>query len=292
MREERKKERNWLLFIISTVTLLALCLAYILFYDYSKSNAIFALVISVLPNLVATLIIVVVVYLVLKRRGIDKEKEFKEDIIQGIYKEINQKLDGKNVRELAYFITQYNNKQIISYKEVNKIFDTAKKILSAKEIWTNGYSCINLIQDNRKEFVKSIINGANVKILITDKDSSAAKLMGERTVTKNLIKSDVERTIALINVIKDDLSHQSRVKGSIELKITTWIPSCSMFFYNPNNRNGEVKIVVYPPFHSTSKSSISVNFILRRSEDKDYFEYFKNQFSRLWDEDASTIEST
>ncbi len=41
------------------------------------------------------------------------------------------------------------------------------------------------------------------------------------------------------------------IDKSIEVKFTEWIPSCSMILVDPEKKDGELKVKVYPPFYST-----------------------------------------
>ena len=202
---------------------------------------------------------------------------------------IGQRVDGKKqpeaktperfpgtnpIRGSAKFLRLEHSKEIFLFSEKLKI---------AKSIWINGYSCAQLFKEFKSEIERALINGTNFKIIITEPNSIATKMMEKRDVHAERVAVDINYVISEINAIKDVISimAKNRSVGSIDVKFIDWLPSCSMIFYNPDEEDGEVKIKVYPPFYSTNHFN-PIEMIIDKKNYQDQFAYFREQYNRLW----------
>jgi hypothetical protein len=93
------------------------------------------------------------------------------------------------------------------------------------------------------------------------------------------------KTQKRFKILENELVKASRKpKGSFKVKYTTWIPSCSLTIFNRKSDDGILKLKVYPILYSTPSSEITVHRVLNKKEHRIWFDYFANQFERLWNE--------
>ena len=291
MSNQHKKNIEWLFFLLAIVLIGFLSLLFIeteKFLGIETKSHLLDLLLQVTPDLIAALIIFIFIYWFLTRKGIDSKNQIKEDIIEHITEGVKSNISAENIKRLAFELDSLNNTKILGSKDSREIFQFEAKLKTAKEIWMNGYSCRHFLGQNRQKIEEAIRRGTNFRLIIMNKNSKASEMMNERTVKKNLLNEDIETTLDLIKEINKNTKNENKGKGTIEIRYTKWIPSCSMLIFNPNEKNGEIKVNVYPPFHSTSKSIDSVNFVLTKSRKNHLFEYYLDQFNRLWNRDSES----
>ena len=209
---------------------------------------------------------------------------------------IGQRIDGKKQPEgktserFPNTSSIHNSAEFLRLEHSKEIFQFSEKLKMAKSIWINGYSCAQLFKEFKSEIERALINGTNFKIIITKPNSIATKMMEARDIHAERVVVDINYVVSEIKAIKDVISIMAKSKtvGSIDVKFIDWLPSCSMIFYNPDEEDGELKIKVYPPFYSTNHFN-PIEIIIDNKNHQDQFNYFREQYNRLWNREPGTF---
>jgi hypothetical protein len=237
---------------------------------------------QVIPGLIGALLVVISVYIFLKSRGIDPNEQFREELVGTFLNRMKTEISPKNMDSLVQKIASYKGARFLHLEHSKELFQFSEKLKTARSIWINGYSCAELLREFKSEIERALIHGTDFKIIITDPNSTAAKMMEERHSHPESVVTDINYVVSQINAIKSAVSKAKHKKaGHIDVKFIDWIPSCSMILYNPDEEDGEVKIKVYPPFYST-KHYNPIEMIIERKNYEDQFAYFYEQYNRLW----------
>lgn len=264
--QEKDKQIDWLQNLISIITLVAL----VVFYLYLKrkplnEGGIWELVSQIIPNLIAALITVLVLYFVFIRRGISNQNKVIEKVKEIVDEQMKPQI----------FLNQV---------EADKIFNLKEKLESANEILISGYSCKYVVAGLRSDFINAVKNGANVKILIMEPQSEGSKLLSDNQIFKEA-ETDLldvyRRTESILNEIEKKTDKR---KGAFEMRFLSWIPSCSMIFVMPKKTKiGSLKLKIYAPSGNTPLNKIITHMIINEYADKLLYNYFKDEFYKMWD---------
>jgi len=285
MEKKNWEKIEWLLFVIAIILVLLLSALFIYFENIINSGAQFPVLVlinQVLPGLIATLIVVIFIYIFLKSRGIDANEQFREELVKTLIDRIKIDISPKNIDSLVQKIASYKGSRFLRLEHSKELFQLSEKLKVAKSVWINGYSCAQLFKEFKGEMERALINGTDFKIIITEPNSTATRMMEERDVNAARVVADINYVLSEINAIKNTLAQaKNRHAGSLDVKLIDWLPSCSMILFNPDEEDGEVKIKVYPPFYSTNHFN-PIEMIIDRKNFPDQFAYFHEQYHRLW----------
>jgi hypothetical protein len=134
------------------------------------------------------------------------------------------------------------------------------------------------------DLANAVVRGAHIRILIVKPYSPAAELMIKHTFTRPL-EQDIPLTQNRINLIKQEIDKSlKKKKGNFEVRYTTWIPSCGLTIANRDSSNGILRVQIYPICHATLHSSLIPHQIISKQDDQIWFDYFVQQYNRLWSE--------
>ena len=168
--------------------------------------------------------------------------------------------------------------------DAGRIFDLQRVLENAKQIDILGYSCALLLEQYPDNIVDAVVRGSHVRILVVKPHSPAAELMVSHTFTRPL-EQDVLLTQKRVDYIKEKIQKASNEnKGNFEVRYTTWIPSCGLTIANRDSGNGILRVQIYPICHATWHSSLIPHQIVSEKDDSIWFDYFVQQYNRLWDE--------
>lgn len=174
-----------------------------------------------------------------------------------------------------------------SYKrnDVKNVYEYKNLISQSKTIDIVGYTCKTIVDDCRTEIVKSVLNGCHVRIVIIEPNSSASQLVMENSMLK-LIEKDIESAIirvgAIISGIENNSSNQQNETGKFEIRFMNWIPSFSLFMADRDFNSGSLKITIHHMSYFTPDKDPAIRKLIFKSIEKDAFNYFYDQFERIW----------
>ena len=100
------------------------------------------------------------------------------------------------------------------------------------------------------------------------------------SVKSNVFKTDFQSSFGYIK----DILKDKKNKGSAEIRVIQWIPSCSIFtIENKNGINDQARIGINDPAIK-SKNTEKFGLHLMKSIHKKEFNYFLDQFDLLWND--------
>lgn len=257
MKNHRQKI-NWLKLVLSVVTLIALLLIYLHFFE-EKSND---LIPGVISDLVAVLIAVPIIYFVFTVWGISPQDDLKEDIIDGIAK-LNENRSG------------FENESA-----VNSRFDFKNKIKDMKQFDMLALSSANFLTNFRPELTEALKNGCHIRLLTIEPKSDAANLV-MRHQSRGELEPDLIKSMDRVAQILEDLKEEKKI-GTIEIRGINWVPSCSIIIYNRDKMSAELKIKVYPLVIDIPLPLIKSHTIVYKRYEPELFNYYQNHFDFLW----------
>lgn len=156
-----------------------------------------------------------------------------------------------------------------------------QRIEQANEICILAASFIGIATTYSGLFTRKIKEGCKFKFLLIKPETDSATIMSKALYTikgPSDFNSDIKRTLQKLRSIVE-ISKNSNIKGTIEIKLMEWVPSYSMVLINPNKPNGEIIVELYsfledffdrPHFELTAK-------------DHKWYEFFYCQFNTIWD---------
>jgi hypothetical protein len=163
-------------------------------------------------------------------------------------------------------------------------------IENAKAIDILGYNSKSVLQEFRSHLANAIIRGASVRIIFTDISQSPTKEVFEQHAGRSVVSlsSEWAKALGYINDIQKTLKASSKVNGKLEVKSTTWIPSCNLILFNSaDNNNGIVRIDFHAlSFRQPLTLAGKLFLAISQKDNPKFFEYFAKGFDLLWEKDA------
>lgn len=258
------KKINWLIIIISALTSLVLTFIFLLLPN-TNSALFFS---SLIPNLVAVLVGLVVVYYFFKLLGISPNDELKQDIRDVLAEHHNLKFEAGNDINLKFNFQNYLN--------------------TAKTIEVISLSAYNLISEYRTELTQAIIRGCDIRLIIVQPKSSASKLVSNWQKNQEL-KKDLESVEGRFKQIISDINNESKSKGFLDVRGINWIPSTSLIIIDKTKHEAVMRLKVYPLNIDLPLSKINTHMLIDKSNQPELFENFVNQFELLWQKSNQVI---
>lgn len=263
-KENISKNINYLLVLLASTSIIIVIGLYFLIENIDFNLSIKNLILQVLPNFLAVLLAFLIVNYFLNRKGISTTKSLTNEIVTSLYQELNKQ-------------------KILEKEEANANFNLKEKLETAQTLDIVAFSAINLLNTYRDNLVKSISKGSKIRVIRVKNHSSAAKVIMENSRMKGLEK-DLERTDKILEFANDEIIKiDNTLLENFKTRKIEWIPSCSMIIYNRNEKDASIKLTVNHLHLSTPISHRSMNFIITRTLNPDWFDYLVSQYERLWE---------
>lgn len=154
-----------------------------------------------------------------------------------------------------------------------------------------GLTLVNLFSMFRDSLVEAIREGAHVRVVLVDLASPAGELMHDAMYGTDVYIQDAKRSLAYIAQIEDSIKEIDATKGSLAVKVTSWLPSCSIIIVDGDNETGIMKVGINSPSRRVPVRHgyhDRLFLILKREEYPAEFEYFRTRFDLLFD-DSNTV---
>lgn len=121
-----------------------------------------------------------------------------------------------------------------------------------------------------------IRQGVELRVLIFDPEGEHLPIFAEQLRTP---PDQVMREIKTVIGLCEDLVDSGLGVGSLELRLTSMMPGFSMVIFNPEIQNGQM-VVEYIGYRS--RLDDRPHFDLDSANDRQWFDYYINQFNKLW----------
>lgn len=152
----------------------------------------------------------------------------------------------------------------------------APHLQKAKDIRISGVVLQRTIRDNLNIFATCLREGANIKIVLIDPDSIAARHTADEHFPLEHLKAHYDATWQ--NLIW--LSKQPNSKGTLEIRLSDEKAFANIIAIDAEKEYGVIFIEIRPQRWISGGSR--PRFELRPGRDGYWFGYYKDQFERLW----------
>ena len=150
-----------------------------------------------------------------------------------------------------------------------------KLLANRKVISLLGWSMITPLSRHSSALIHNIKNGASVRIVVIDPESTARELLR----TPNRITHSFDAFCGYVSDIQKEVINAT---GSFEIRVLNWIPSCSLVLLDPLNADGYTRVTIYPPLPSAPVGE-RAHFLLSSTHDKRWHSSYVNQFEKIWE---------
>jgi len=180
-----------------------------------------------------------------------------------------------------------NPSPLISGVESRVQLNLPERLKSFRTLELLGYNLASVLRDIRDPIVNAINqNGAVVRIIVLDIESEAGITVESHSNRPHLIIPEMVNGLEHIRDIqKRILPHTT---GRLEVKITSWIPSCNMILIDSNDENGIGKIGINSPAFRQPMTG-RIGLIFTRKEFATELDYFVKSFHALWENEKDCI---
>ncbi len=131
---------------------------------------------------------------------------------------------------------------------------------------------------------KKIEEGCNIRLLILDPESDAARVVHENSRNKEIIV-DIKKTINRCFNFTEKFSGR---KINFELKVTKWLPPNSLIMVDGHKPSGVISLGVFPVYLKTPQTERRILFFEAKGNSQEHFLFYRNQFEGLWSDNEST----
>jgi len=162
---------------------------------------------------------------------------------------------------------------------------------TARTVDLLGYNLKSLLHGNRELIANAVERGTIVRIILVDIQSSSAQIFRKHTNRPQLLIPDWIASFEHIRDIQQLLEEKPKVNGRLEVRITDWIPSCSLVIINAHEEDGVAKVSIHPlTFRQPSVGR--VRLLLEKKRNPEGFEFLTKGFDILWKEDSKTWDGS
>ncbi len=196
--------------------------------------------------------------------------------------------DREAREKLASEIRQMQEKPSVAavFKDRNTYAPLNETIASASHICFLGPTLINVFSQwaGYLYFTKLNEHGARLQFILLNPNSSVlestAEIMNEPPEN---FRKDIDRSV---NRVESMLRDEGIQNGSLELRLMSANPNMSMVLIDPDKPNGKI-FVEFIGYHSRLHTRPHIE--LTRKQDKEWYEYFLQQYRELWEHSTSHL---
>lgn len=167
-----------------------------------------------------------------------------------------------------------------------------ERLKNATEVWVYAPSAVNLLSTRNCDLLRtgclSKADGS-VRIVVLDPGNDTAIKLARHQLDDSLDYPIQEFSASLNSTIKLLKTMSSwQLNGSFNYRLLGYNPGFSLVGIDPNKRDGYL-IIEFHGFHNESTSS-RMHVEISRKDSDHWYEYWIDQFSRIWD--AAAVPSS
>jgi hypothetical protein len=145
------------------------------------------------------------------------------------------------------------------------------------EIWIAGKDVYGLTDENKEVFLAAKVDRKTYRIIIVDPE---AKHLIETITAGSVTHPTVEKRTDFARFAVRHLEElHLACPENIEIRLANFLPTCSILILDGKQSNGEMYIEFYG-YKISTRARLHVH--LKRTEDKDFFDFFLRQFEEMW----------
>jgi hypothetical protein len=177
---------------------------------------------------------------------------------------------------------------LMSSEEARASFELETLLQDAKSVDLLGYSLSSLLKNYRKPIAEASIKGTRIRILLVDVTRETGNVMRNHANKPHMVEREGKAGLEFAQDIERNIKSDPDAKGSVNIRLTSWIPSCNMIVVNGQQTDGVAKIGIHPPSYRQPAQGRRY-LVLHRPEHMQDFDYFAEQFNALWREDGEPL---
>lgn len=180
---------------------------------------------------------------------------------------------------------------LVSEEEGRVRFGFKQRLQGAETVDLLGYALSGLLKDFREPLSEAIHGGTAVRILLVDITSDAGKMMREHSRKPDMATRETKLGHSFVLDVLQRVENDPDKRGTLEFRLTTWIPSCVMIIVNRDRDDGAAYIGISPPSYREPATGRR-GLVLTRAEHLHDFQYFVRQFDALWSQDSFSYKES
>jgi hypothetical protein len=159
-----------------------------------------------------------------------------------------------------------------------------ERLKNAKEIWIFAPTAVNLLSAHNCDLLRTGIlsrPGGVVRVVVLDPAQEAAVKIATRQLDDSIdfpvqeFSSSLQTTLQLLRAVAS-----WNLTGTFEYRLLDYNPGFSLVAVDPGSRNGHI-IVEFHGFHNEATSS-RMHVEIARNQSEQWYEYWTEQFTRIW----------
>lgn len=258
MNRETQK-LNWLKVLLAILAAIALSVIYIYESDFSGIDAIKDLIMNVIPNLVAVLVAIPVIYFLFTRMGISPQKELEDNIVDRI----------ASVNGNRLIINEIDNNQV------------KEEIISSNNIIIMGMHLSTSVQVFRNSFRKAILRKKNIKFILMDwRNEDTLSYSIERYSDMVNVKTEIDKIKVNFDQLKElKLSALDKKKAKVSINLIDYPIPFGAFVFD----FGTSKCRIYIKTYGYKTSPLSFQKMILTKNDGELFNNYNKQIQEFLD---------
>lgn len=256
---EDKRKRRYVLAVYLIIALLAvvfILMGNYLFFDGSLTH-------ELLINLASDLIGVVLLFFIINQVFfIDQDRDPRE--------------------RLERIISTFERKFAVIDREeqISKRIGFPNNLKTARTFSFLALDASRILKDFHQEIVTSVVRGTHVQLLLLNSNSEAADLFRKR-ISK--YGGSLYNYSPIIELMFSNIRESSAtVLGSLEVRVSDWIPSCRIMAFDIDTENGAMMVNIYPLAFNEPQYKSRFSIFLTPNIDNHWYQYFHSEYNKLW----------
>lgn len=148
---------------------------------------------------------------------------------------------------------------------------------NANIICLSGMTLIRTTRELMTPLVDRLIAGASIRIMILDPVESVLEELTKRSYHET-DNANWQRSLATVQARIENIGKAPDCQGTLQLGRLPYIPSFGFLMVDPDTAHGLILVEIY---HHRSADD-NPTFLLRASEDSEWYKFFRQQYEILW----------
>jgi len=269
-----KRSRKYKIAVYMILTLLAIVLAILGFWKFEAEQPVLTLLLNMSTELAGAALIFLIVEWFF---GLGESSDTDERL----------SLADAQIRALLAEQEKGRN-PFLAGDVARRQFDFRNLLKTADSVDIAGYSCANFLAHFRIDIAGEIRRGLTFRLMMVDPGNSAGALMQANIADPNGTQEPHERSMRYLREIAEILDKGEQPKGSFTVKLLNCIPSCFVNLVNSGRPDGRASVGINSFVLETGVPR-RLDILLSKAVHPREFQYFVDQYERLWESERNTL---
>lgn len=166
-----------------------------------------------------------------------------------------------------------------------------ERLKNAKTLDVLGYNLRLFLQSNRDLLSDAVKRGTTVRLVLINRSGDSFDMFKGHSNRPQFVEADWAAGYEFIGDILLNLAKlPASTRGSLKVKLTDWIPSCSLIIFDAESENGFMQVGVNSiTFRQPKTAKPTIG--LEKKKNPQEFLFFTNGYETLWNEDSTVWNS-